>query len=265
MAETQCSFPPDRVTFEGCCEDWIRWVMELESIESQCTDQAELSASQDYRDIQSEIQQLQGRLQQLQDALQQRLRAHEIATKETQQLFRARLKIHLRNILPTNMLHLEVSIGRENHDQHDQAQLCISGDGIQEPITPPVPRADVKRATLDSLAAAALLYHDDIAEAAGPAEFPRNFKQSFEADIASSVETTVPGRKSAETDLVDYMDFPLPSKPEHALNHNQESSSSQKQFKCLDPKCNRLGWARPEHLNRHLLMYCALPFFKSLD
>lgn len=80
--------------------------MELESIESQCTDQAELSASQDYRDIQSEIQQLQGRLQQLQDALQQRLRAHEIATKETQQLFRARLKIHLRNILPTNMLHL---------------------------------------------------------------------------------------------------------------------------------------------------------------
>ncbi|TRX96038.1 hypothetical protein FHL15_003180 [Xylaria flabelliformis] len=54
--------------------------------------------------------------------------------------------------------------------------------------------------------------------------------------ITSSVEITVPGRESAETDLVDYMDFPPTSRPESALNHNQESSSSRKQFKCLDPK-----------------------------
>ncbi|KAJ3561304.1 hypothetical protein NPX13_g9000 [Xylaria arbuscula] len=263
MAGTRCSFPPDRVTFEGYCEDWIRWVTELENIESQHTDQAELSASQDYRDIQSEMQQLQGRLQQLQDALQQRLRAHETATKENRQLFWARLKMHLRNILPTDMLHLEASRGGEDHDQHNQAPLCISRDGIQEPITPPVPRADVKRATLKSLAAAALLYHDDIAEAAEPAEFPHNFKQNCKVDMASSVETTVSSRESASTDLVEYMDFPSLSRPEHALNHNQASSSSQKQFKCLDPKCNRLGWARPEHLKRHLSMYYALPFFQE--
>lgn len=85
--------------FEGYCEDWTRWMTELENIKSQRTDQEELSAFRDDRDIiQSEIQQLQGRLQ-------QRLQDHETATKENQQLFRARLRTHLRNIPRTDMLH----------------------------------------------------------------------------------------------------------------------------------------------------------------
>ncbi|KAI3331219.1 hypothetical protein F4824DRAFT_504240 [Ustulina deusta] len=222
MAGTRHSFPPDRVTFEGYCEDWTRWMTELENIKSQRTDQEELSAFQADRDIiQSEIQQLQGRLQ-------QRLQDHETATKENQQLFRARLRTHLRNIPRTDMLHFlrEASLGED----HDQAPLCMSSDGIQD--------------------------RDAIAEAVRPAELPWEFQQTLEADIAPSVETTVLGRENP----VESMGSPPPSGPEHPLSYNQKDSSAQKKFRCLEPECDGLGWARPEHLNRHLLMYYALPF-----
>ncbi|KAI0798405.1 hypothetical protein GGR55DRAFT_554514 [Xylaria sp. FL0064] len=94
-----------------------------------------------------------------------------------------------------------------------------------------------------------------------PFEFPWGFQQTLETDIAPGVGTAVLARGSVETDRMDYTAPPPLRGPEHPLNHNHAGPSAPRQFRCLDPGCSRLGWARPEHLRRHISMYGALLLF----
>ncbi|KAI1158967.1 hypothetical protein F5B18DRAFT_656094 [Nemania serpens] len=153
MAGTQCDLPPDTATLEDYCEEWARWAAGLEKIKAQRTNQAELSAFQDDMDT------IQAEIRQLQDGLKRRIRDHKATTEKRWKLYRACLEMHLRNLPPTDMLHLEASFKGEGHDGRDQEPLSRGSDSIGGPITPQVPRADVQGRTLSSLAAAALLYN----------------------------------------------------------------------------------------------------------
>ncbi|KAI3326502.1 hypothetical protein HD806DRAFT_551739 [Xylariaceae sp. AK1471] len=182
MAGTRCAFPPDTATLEEYCEEWARWAAGLEKIRAQRTNQAELSAFQDDMDA------IQAEIRRLQHILQQRIRDHEAATEKRWELHRARLEAHLRNLPPTDMLRLlrEASSGGEDSGRRDQELLSMSSDGLGRPITPQVPRADVQGAALDSLAAAALLYHDNTAEAAGSYHHLRRSGPSIDKPVSYS-------------------------------------------------------------------------------
>ncbi|KAI1119330.1 hypothetical protein F5Y14DRAFT_445865 [Nemania sp. NC0429] len=92
-----------------------------------------------------------------------------------------------------------------------------------------------------------------------PVEFPWEFQQTLEADIASGVGTTALGRGSAKTDLVDYTASAPLCGPEHPPNHNQESPSATRQFRCHSPDrarfpcplCNK-SFNRRDNLQDHL-------------
>lgn len=100
MAGTQCDLPPDTATLEDYCEEWARWAAGLEKIKAQRTNQAELSAFQDDMDT------IQAEIRQLQDGLKRRIRDHKATTEKRWKLYRACLEMHLRNLPPTDMLHL---------------------------------------------------------------------------------------------------------------------------------------------------------------
>ncbi|KAJ3562218.1 hypothetical protein NPX13_g8645 [Xylaria arbuscula] len=92
-----------------------------------------------------------------------------------------------------------------------------------------------------------------------PLEDSWGLQQTLETGVPPGIETSLLGRGSAETDLADYMSSPSPRGPGHPRNQNQDDPSAPRRFKCLEPGCSRLGWARPEHLRRHISMYGALP------
>ncbi|KAJ3554743.1 hypothetical protein NPX13_g10532 [Xylaria arbuscula] len=94
-----------------------------------------------------------------------------------------------------------------------------------------------------------------------PLEAPWGLQQTFETGIPPGIETSLLGRGSAETGLADYISSLPPRGPGYLQTQNQESPSAPRQFRCLEPGCSKLGWARPEHLRRHISMYGALPLF----
>ncbi|KAI3326607.1 hypothetical protein HD806DRAFT_487701 [Xylariaceae sp. AK1471] len=197
MTEIRCPLPPDLATLKDYCDEWARWAARLEEIEAQYTGQAKLSA------IQDDIDTIKAEIRQVNQRLQQRIQDRNAAIKEGWELYRARLARHLRELPLTDIPHLlprGTGFGGEDGGGRNKAPPSTSSDGTGGPIRSQVPRGDRKSATLDSLAASALLHYDT--EAAGsnpnkpaPYSFFEESSRASEADCATTICSSPSGSR----------------------------------------------------------------------